>query len=258
VHKHLCLKHARSLEDATGQQAPSYPPPAPPPATPSRLAVTPSPAKKARKGTSPPPSVPRITQTDAMREYHLTKADLSALVPELRANPHRRRGAPMRLYALSEVTAAAVAKHGDMAGVEAAKAKGAAQGAKAAATRLWNDGWRVGANPATWSIATHGTFTPQFKTTVRAFLLAANRLHLFGGADSFAELSQRVISFMVSVVPPRKNQLAKRERPRAASNRYGGRSHHPGGSYHPAMMMGLPSYSSDEYEHDVDPYHDFD
>lgn len=181
--------------------------------------ASPSPAKKAKRAVPQSP-VSRIMQTDAMREYHLTRTDLDKLVPELRPNPHRRGGVPMRLYVLSEVTAAAVAKHGSMDGVAAAKAKGAAQGAKAAATRRWNDGWRVGANPDTWSVATHGSFTPQFKTTVRAFLLAANQLRLFGGADSFAELSQRVISFMVSVVPPRKNQLAKKERPRAAPSRH--------------------------------------
>ncbi len=164
-----------------------------------------------------------MTQTDAMREYRLSKKDLETLSCKTAVNPHCRRGAPMRLYAVPEVAALSLAKHGGQGGLEAAKVKSAARSAKAAATRAHNDGWRVGANPATWSIATHSTFTPQFRAAVRTFLLCAHKLQLFGGADSFAELSQRVVKLMVEVVPPRPNQLAKKERPRSArSYGYGG------------------------------------
>ena len=48
---------------------------------------------------------------------------------------------------------------------------------------------------------------------LREFMLCAHRLQLFGGADSFATLSQRVVKLMVEAVPPRSNQLAKPARP---------------------------------------------
>jgi hypothetical protein len=185
---------------------------APPLAKKPRLGASPSPAPAARARS---PSPPRLTQTDAMREFRLSKEELNKLNCRLAPNPHRKRGAAMRLFLVSEVEALSMAKHGDTEGLAAAKAKSVARSAKAAATRAHNDGWRVGANPATWSVATHDQFTPQFRAGVSTFLLCAHRLRLFGGADSFAELSQRVVSLMVTAVPPRPNQLAKKVRQRS-------------------------------------------
>ena len=190
--------------------------------------LSPAPATRARS-----PSPPRMTQTDAMREFRLSKVELSKLNCRLAPNPHRKRGAAMRLFVVSEVAALSFAKHGDTQGLAAAKAKSAARSAKAAATRAHNDGWRVGANPATWSVATHDQFTPQFRVAVSTFLLCAHRLRLFGGVDSFAELSQRVVSLMVTAVPPRPNQLAKKVRQRSThSHRFlSYEDHYPGDDF---------------------------
>ena len=176
--------------------------------------VPPQPAEGASRGATERPKSPaRITQSNALSQYSLTKRDLAALPCRTEANPHSRYGAAMRLYVLADVQAVANTKHGGAAGLAQKRARNEAMAAKAAATRAHNDGWRVGANPAVWTVSAHVDFTMPFKAAVRTFLLCANRRRLFGGADSFAELTQRCIQLMVEVVPPRANQLAKKPRP---------------------------------------------
>ena len=166
-----------------------------------------------------PQSPGRITQSNALSLYCLTKGDLAALPFRAQANPHKRCGAAMRLYVQTDVQALALRKYGGAAGLAKKRERNAGMAAKAAATRAHNDGWRVGANPQVWTVEVHGQFTPQFRAAVREFLLCAHRKRLFGGADSFVELTQRCIKFMVEVVPPRANQLAKKER-KARERRY--------------------------------------
>ena len=77
-----------------------------------------------------------ITQARAMGpEFCLSAKDLAALNFTEVPNPHfRRAGAPMKLYVLEDVRAAAHAKHGGAAGVEAAAAKRSAAADKRRAT----------------------------------------------------------------------------------------------------------------------------
>jgi hypothetical protein len=202
---------ARAAAAAASAGGDASAPPAAKKAKPTPPPAAPAPAPR-------PPSPPRMTQTDAMSEYCLSKKELDGAALDCRAvaNPHSRRGPPMRLYVVADVAALALSKYGDAAGLAAHKAKNAAKAAKAAATRAHNDGWRVGANPFSWTPATHASFTPQFRAAVRTFLLCAHRLRLFGGAHSGATLCARVVTLMVVAVPPRPNQLAKKERPRRA------------------------------------------
>ena len=144
-------------------------------------------------------------------EYCLSKADLTSLKVRLVPNPHYRSAAPMQLYDRAAVLAIALAKHGSMEGIAAAAAKREAKAAKAAATREHNDGWREGANPRRWSPATHRHFTGPFKSSIKAFVMAAHVRKIFGGVDAHAELVKRVVKLVVESreVPTRAKQAAK-------------------------------------------------
>ena len=103
----------------------------------------------------------------------------------------------MKLYSKSALLALALAKHGSAEGIAEAVAKRGAKAAKAAATRAHNDGWRQGANPATWTPESHRSFTQPFKASIRCFLLCAARLACFGGAAQHAALVQRIVQLVV-------------------------------------------------------------
>lgn len=53
----------------------------------------------------------QITATDAKKVFKLTDGDLADLAAEVKANPRRRAGPPMRLFRVGDVYAASSAKH---------------------------------------------------------------------------------------------------------------------------------------------------
>jgi len=158
------------------------------------------------------PESPFICLSTALgSDYCLSKADLTSLKVRLVPNPHYRSAAPMQLYVRADVLDIALAKHGSLEGIAAEAAKRAATAAKAAATKEHNDGWRDGANPRSWSPATHRRFTGPFKRSIKAFVMAAHVRKIFGGVDAHAELVKRVVKLVVESreVPTRAKQAAK-------------------------------------------------
>ncbi|GAA5892211.1 hypothetical protein JCM8208_001481 [Rhodotorula glutinis] len=77
----------------------------------------------------------RITKTTAKSAYKLNDAELNALTPQYKRNPHGRSAAPMQLFVEAAVEALAFRLHGGAAGHAALLKKRAATKAKASATR---------------------------------------------------------------------------------------------------------------------------
>ncbi|KAJ3373000.1 hypothetical protein HDU91_001433, partial [Kappamyces sp. JEL0680] len=77
----------------------------------------------------------KITATRAKSEFKLTERDLEDIPCVHVQNPYYRSSAPMRLYRLIEVKAAAQAKHGGEQGLEEKKRKSAEAAEKRAITK---------------------------------------------------------------------------------------------------------------------------
>ena len=173
----------------------------------------------------------RCCQSTALSaRYCLSKKELEKLSFTNRPNPHHRSGPPMKLYEREEVKALALSRWGSNAGIRAEAARREAKAAKAAATRVFNDGWRN--LPRVWSIPLHRTFSDPFKQSVRAFLLClARKLP----TNEYIVLGELVIKRMVEDVPT----LPKHAKPKQ-QRRGGGGGHHRyyGGDYYDEMLGG--------------------
>ncbi|GAA5937703.1 hypothetical protein JCM3775_002105 [Rhodotorula graminis] len=77
----------------------------------------------------------RITKTTAKSAYKLSDAELNALTPQYKQNPHGRSAAPMQLFVEAAVEALAFRLHGGAAGHAALLKKREATRAKSRATR---------------------------------------------------------------------------------------------------------------------------
>ncbi|PRW60391.1 Rho GTPase-activating [Chlorella sorokiniana] len=80
----------------------------------------------------------RCTTTTAKQDYRLSDKDLGGLEYVTRDNPIFWSAAPTRLYRVLDCLAIAHRKYGDLAGIQAAKAKAAQRGQKVKATRQGN------------------------------------------------------------------------------------------------------------------------
>jgi hypothetical protein len=161
---------------------PSAPAAAPPPPAPAAAAAAPLPAKRGRKpaaaatappaATPPAPAVPskprvfrsgdadlpacpsyeldsRVTKTGALgAAFCLSASDLASIGCEYKRNPHYRSAAPMQLYEVREVWAAALNKHGGPEGIRAAADKRDAAAEKRRTTLAANEKQRRAAQLA--------------------------------------------------------------------------------------------------------------